>query len=435
MSLNFDPNASSFGPVTGPSYVPPATPTGDETDTHDPTSSTISQSLAEALMVQYLMGWPVLEQPNDNGTYTTSVEGITAMVGAEFARIGSDMWDNYLDHLAEQKQRIIDYLNSPQFRDFIQDRTLRGAVQNELNSNINTQNPIYNATDFNTYINSQIIAATELWTNTIDGVSNYIQQNRESNPEAGIFIAASFAVTATYIGDYLNIVDIASTDMVTVNPVQDAVAQVLPLIPQQLQDQFTMVINLFAIGLINFSNAEAILRSSNQQRPPENWDTAVAFAHSVLANVQGNIVNGFLLAMLITKSENMSGTQEERNAEINKLTTMAKAIMVAFAIGGLLKASAPDMPLTAALFFATINKPLVAQSEIDKRLVDELSPLVEYLNNLRANDLLLSGSDWENLLEALGHFFQDDPDFEDVFRPTNLAGSLGQNLFNPDIEG
>ncbi len=432
MSLNFDPNASSLGPVQGPSFVPPTT--GDETDTHDPTASTISQSLAEALMVQYLMGWPVLQQPNDNGTYTASVEGITAMAGVELSKIGADMWDSYMDHLAEEKERIAEYLNSPAFRQYVEDRTLRGQVQTELNTNVNTQQTqVFNATDFNQYINSRIISATELWTNTIDGVSNYIQQNKEANPEACLFVAASFAITATYIGDYLNIVDVASTNMVSVNPVQDAVQQALQLIPPQVQEQFTISINLLAIGLINFANAEAIAKGGEQQRPPMTWDTAVALSRSILASVQGNVVNGFLLAMLINKLEHLGSTEEQRNSKLEQLNAIAKAIMLAIAAGALLKAAMPDVDLTADDFSAVFEEPLVPQSEMDQRLVNELSPLVSYFNSLR-EQAMFSNEGWKNLVQVLGHFFSSNPDFHDIFSSTQLMQSLVKNLLNPDFE-
>lgn len=432
MSLNFNPNALPTGPVQGPTYVPPTSE--EKTDTHDPTASTLSQSLMEALMVQYLMGWPVLQQPNDNSTYSTSIEGISAMAGAELSKIGADMWDSYQDHLEEQKERIAEYLNSPAYQQFVQDRTLRGQVQTELNTSVDTQSQqLYNATDFNQYINSRIISATELWTNTIDGVSKYVNDNKDINPAASLFVAASFAITATYIGDYMNIVDVASTNMVSVNPVQDAVSQALQLVPPQLQDQFSISVNLLAIGLINFANAEAIVKSGQQQRPPITWDAAVALAQSVLASVKGDIVNGLLMALLINNLESMGTTEQERGEQMQKLNVLAKAMMLAIAAGALLKAAMPDLELSKEDFIALFQSPLEAQSEQDKRLLDQLSPIVEYFKELKGEGNF-SDEAWDGLLDVMGNFFASDPDYKDTFSSTTLMGGLVKQLLNPELD-
>lgn len=432
MSLNLDPNSSPFGPIQGPSFISP--PTGGDHDTHDPTASTISQSLAEALMVQYLMGWPVLKQPEDPSSYQTTLQGITAAVGAEMGRIGSEIWDKYLDHLAEEKERIAEYLNSPAFRKYVEERTLSGQVNTELNTNINLKNPIMDAVDFNQYLNTRINAALNLWSGTIDSVSSYIQQNKESNPEASLFVAASFAITSTYIGDYLNIVDVASTSMVSVNPIQESVAQILPLVPQQMQEQVALTINLLAIGLINFANAESVVSGVQQNRAPLNWETATALARNILANVEGNVVNGLLMAMLINKMENLGGTQEERKAMLAQLTDLAKAVMIAVGVGALLKAAMPDIKLTSDMLISTLTQPLVAQSELDQRLVDALSPLASYFSYLRESGSI-SEEGWNDILSRLGAFFEANPNFDEVFGQTNLMGGLVQNLFTSEFEG
>jgi hypothetical protein len=428
MALNFDPN---IGPVGGPGYVPP--PTGEEeTDLHDPTASTLSQSLAEALLVQLLPGWPVLQTPEDGNNY--SIGSIAAVYATGTAEIINDMWDSYLDHLAEQKERIIDYLNSDDFRNWVAERTMAGQVHEQLGSNINTES-VYNATDFNTYINTRIDSAINLWSNTYDGVINYINENRQDNPAAALFVATSFAITATYIGDYLNIVDVASTQMVTVNPVQDAIREIVPLIPQLIQEQAVLAINLFAIGLINFSNAEAIIRTGqDQQRPPTNWESVATFAHNVLEKVSGNMVNAFLMALLINNMEELGSTQEQREGTLNRLTVLAKAVMISVAVAALLKAATPDMMLNGLIFTRTMNEPLEARSDDDRRLVNELSPLVRYFNELRAEGMM-SEEFWENLMEALGDFFDDNPDVEELVSPTVIYANLVKSLFNTEIEG
>lgn len=429
-----DPSFINPNAVGVPQPVVPVSTEG-EGDTQDPLLSTLSQSLAEALLVQLLPAWPVLQHPDNEGA--NSIDGINAAFGAEFARIGSEMWDGYLDHLEEQKARIADYLNSASFRTFMEDRTMRGQVHAELSTNIDTESPVRNATEFNMYLSSRIQNATDLWSNTIDGVSNFIRENRDDNPAAALFIATSFAITSTYIGDYLNIVDVASTDLVTVNPIQDSVGSILHLVPQQLQEQFTMVVNLFAIGLINFANAEAILKTgTEQQRPPTNWESIVTFAHQVLDKVEGNMVNSYLMAMLINNVEDLGPTQEQRDKTISKLEILAKAMMLSVAVAALLKGSAPDMPINGLIFTSTMTGELKAQSEEDERVVNELSPLIQHFNQLREENLgTLPEEFWDNLMAALGDFFDDNPDVEDLISPTTIYSNIVRELFNNEIAG
>lgn len=430
MGLNIDPN--SIGPVQGPNFVaPPAA--GEEEETHDPLASTLSQSLAEALLVQLLPGWPVLQPPDDNGSY--SMDGINAMIGSKFAKIGSEMWDRYLDLLEEQKERIKEYLNSPSYRQFVEESTMRGQVHEELNTNIDTKSAVHSTSEHNLYLNSRIINATDLWSNTIDGVSSYIRENRDDNPTAALFVVASFAITSTYIGDYMNIVDVASTDMVAVNPIQESVSHILPLVPQQLQEQFTLAINLFAMGLINFSNAEAILKSGNdQQRPPTNWESIVTFAHQVLDKVEGNMINAYLMAMLVNNVEHLGATQEQRETTLSKLEILAKAMMISVAVAALLKAATPDMKLNGLIFTKTMTEELVAQSADDQKLVNELSPLIEKFNQIREEGVM-SEEFWDNLMASLGDFFDDDPDIDDLISPTKIYSDIVKEMFNSEVAG
>lgn len=431
MSLGFNTNTNPFQPIQGSGFVFPTFPQ-EQTDTHDPTASSLSQSLAEALMVQFLPAWPVLQQPGPQDS--SSIAAITAAVGAKYAEIGADIWDGYLKHLAEQKIRIADYLNSPAYRHFLEANTLQGKVQQEINTSPDANNPILNATQFNSVLTGRIESASRLWADAIDGVSNYVSQNRDVNPAAALFVVASFAITATYIGDFINVVDVASTNMVTVKPIQDSVSNVLAMVPQQIQEQFALTINLFVIGLINFSNAEAIVKAGNQQqRAPTNWESVTTFAHNVLEKVEGNIVNGYLMAMLVNSMERLGPTAQDRETQIGKLAILAKAMMLSTAVAALLKAATPDLQLNGLIFGATMTKPLKAMSEDDKRLLNELSPLVTAFNKLR-EESGMSQEFWANLTESLGNFFDGNPSIEDLVSPATVYANIVSHLFSRDIE-
>jgi len=435
MGMHFDPNASSLGPVQGPGFVTPASGRED-TETHDPTQSSIQQSLAEALGVQFLAGWPVLQHPEGGGNYA-SPAAIAGIFSTKTAEIINNMWDSYLDHLEEQKERIVDYLKSAAYRQFVEEKTMGGQVHERITTNIDTESPVYSTSEFNTYLNSRsrFQNAIDLWTNTFDGVSNYVRDNREENPAAALFVVASFAITSTYIGDYMQIVDVASTDMVTVNPIQDSVGHILPLVPQSVQEQFTLAINLFAIGLINFSNGEAILKVGEQtQRPPTNWESIVTFAHNVLENIEGNVVNAYLMAMLVNHIDQLGATEEQRGKTLAKLEILAKAFMLSVAIAALLKAATPDLRLNGLIFTKTMEEPLLAMSDEDKKLVNELAPLVRQFNELREEGTM-SEEFWSNLMASLGDFFDSDPAVEDLINPTRIYRELVKNLFNSELEG
>src|ERR1700733_5766924 len=229
MSIN-----SNLGPTGAQGPVGPIGPEGDQgTGILNPLlMSTLSPSQQEALMVLYLMNSPTLIQPNTDNTNTqtnttTGASAIGTIVAARFAEIGTDVWDKYLNYLAEQKERIREELTSPQYRAWVEDHKTP-----EMKSV--ARSPV----EYNEWLNSLPVGqrddellrnqASNLWTHYIDGVSNYISNVHDTNPEAASFMAASFVISSAFIGDYMNIVDVASTKMVSVNPIQDAASSVLP---------------------------------------------------------------------------------------------------------------------------------------------------------------------------------------------------------------
>ncbi len=85
-------------------------------------NSTIAQSPEQAVMLLYAMGIPVLPRPSEDGgiSWKVNANSIASRVEAGFAKIGSDIWDSYSKYLQEQKERIEEYLHSPQYREKIE---------------------------------------------------------------------------------------------------------------------------------------------------------------------------------------------------------------------------------------------------------------------------------------------------------------------------
>lgn len=430
MDLNFNTNTESFGSVQGPGAV---APTGSHThgQTQDPGASTLSHSLAEALAIQFLAGWPILLQPNNQ--VVGSAEDTIKTINAGFAKIGSDMWDGYLKHLADEKRRVEDYLKSPAYQHWIDQVSLKGLVNTDLKTDV-AKHALMNATEFNEYATGRIRSAARLWTDAIDGVSNFVNQQRDVNVGDALFVVASFAITSTFIGNYMNVVDVASTNMVTVKPIQDAVANVLSLVPNQLQDQFALAINFLAVGLIYFSNAESIVKAGDQkQRAPTNWESITTFAKNLLEKVEGNMVSTYLMAMLTHRLEEVAGNQTQRDQVFGRLVVLAKAVMLSTAMAALLKAATPDLQLNSLVFVATLTKPLKAMSSEDEVLLQQLQPLVLAFNKLR-EESGMSEEFWGNLISALGDFFDRDPPVEELVDPTNVYANLVSHLFQRDLE-
>ncbi len=405
-------------------------------------SSSIAQSPEQAVSILYSMGIPVLPEPNEIGgvSWSTNISAAGAILSSGMSKIGSDIWDSYNDKLEEQKERIKEYLDSPSYRQKLELQSPAFIAAVERNTPIDAQSPVRSATGYNEWLNSlppaaraseteridqHIAHATGLWNGLIDGVNNYVSQNKESDAGSVGVITAGFAITASYIGDYGNIVDVASTKMVAVNPIHDAAVAVSPHVMPQFQDQVTLAINLFAIGLMNFSNAEAIGNSLQPGgKPAATEDTVRAFARSVIDKVSGNEVNAFLMSLLISnvaKGE-MTSTQTQDVVRTVKMTMIAIALAALYKIG--------TGAMTGQEFRDLLSGNLEPKSAEEKQLVGMLQQL--YQEGVKA-----SGGDslWSGMMDSLIDYICGNPSVEELTDPTAVWTKLGARVVNPNISG
>jgi hypothetical protein len=407
-------------------------------------SSSIAQSPEQAVMLLYAMGIPVLPRPSEDGAFSWTVNNTTleSVVAGNFAKIGSDLWDSYLDHLAEQKERIADYLKSPQYRQKLELQSPAFLAYVERNTPIDTMSQARNASQYQEWLSTlppaardeevgriqiQIDQAKGLWNNVIDATSNLLSNYREEIPDAMPFIAASFVITATFIGDYSNIVDVASTKMVAVNPIQDSAIAVMDLVPQSLQQQVTLAINFFAIGLMNFANAEAIAKQMN----PGGQNTAtkeavLAFANSVIDKVQSNEVNYFLTALLVNNLEKGQLAPQD----IHHLTRVVKVAMLSVALAALYKFEAGSM--TDQEFRDLLDGKMDPRTEEEKQLVALLQDI--YGEGLQESDGNYADQ-WRSVMDNLVAFIMSKPSVEDLINPTTIWAQVGSYLKNPETRG
>lgn len=404
--------------------------------------STIAQSPEQALLILYSMGIPVLPKPNEEGTYNWAVSptAIGAAVESKFAEIGSEMWDRYAKYLEQQKERILEYINSPQCREKLELQSPAYLEYLERNTPIDTQSQARNATGYQEWLGSlpggmrdeevnrvqnQIDNAIQLWTGVIEGTSHFVSNYRDESIKDVAFMAASYVITAAFIGDYMNIVDVASNHLVGVNPIQDATVSVLPLVPEMVQQQATLVVNFFAMGLISFANAEAIGVSLKGGQPAATRDAVLAFAKSVVDKVKGDEVNYFLMAILVNQIEKGEVTPEQ----LKEVTKMVKAAMIAVALAALYKFETGA--ISGQEFKDLLEGKLAPRSEEEKELVNLLQGLYGE-EGLEGNGSQVA---WKGVLESLIAFILSKPSVEDLIHPTNVWAKLGEHLYNPEQRG
>lgn len=393
--------------------------------------STLSPSQQEALMVMYLMNMPILPPPV--GGEGINSETIGTIVAAGFAKIGSEMWDKYLDYLAEEKQRIADYLKSPQYRDFLELRSPDYLAKVERSSPLETMRAIRETAEYKGWYGELTVSeqqledkrfqALGLWTDKIDGLTNYINDAKKTNPESIPFMAASFVISTAFIGDYMNIVDVASTKMVGVNPIQDAVGTSLAnILPKDFQEQVNLTINLFVTGLIYHTMAEEVAKFGKPGDKPKDLEYAKDFARSVINKVSGNEINSMLMALLVGKMEKGEPLTKDR---IDQFAAVSKAMMIAIALALLYKVQTKW--ITGQEFHAMLT------GFFKEPATDEEKALVNLFKGLKGT-AGMSDKDWNGLIGAMVSFFDKNPSVDLLLNPLKVYSQVLQNFQLPEVK-
>lgn len=407
--------------------------------------STISKSLKEAVMMYYAIGIPFLERPEigENGEFSWSVsnESVQSAVEAGFAKIGSDIWDRYAEYLEDQKKRIAEYLDSPQYREKVERQSPAYLAYIERNTPIDTQSQARNATGYQEWLSTLPPAARDieinwtdekighskdLWNNLIDATSHFLSDYKDEMSDAVPFMAASFVISSTFIGDYMNIVDVASTEMVTVNPVQDAAKNVLALVEPAFHEQVTLAINFFAVGLVAYSNAEAIGNQQQGGQEAASKDAVLAFANSVIDKVKSNEINYFLMALLVNSAEKGQLSPQD----VQHLTRVVKAAMLSVALAALYKFEAGE--ISEKEFRDLLAGKMEPRTEEERQLVLLLNSV--YTEGMAANDGQYEGQ-WRSVMDSLVSFILSKPSVEDLINPTRVWAQVGTFLRNPNPRG
>lgn len=399
--MGIDPNIGEGGQVGG---VGPVIPSGTEEQgalLNPLLESTLSPSEQEALMVLYMMNMPLLETPQEiPENYNIDIGAIEAMVASKFAEIGSNMWDKYIEYLEEQQKRIEEYKRSPEYKQ---------QVEEDL---------------------TKVERAMELWSNMIDGVSNYIRDSREESPDAIPFMVASFVITSTFIGE-AGIVDVSDKGMIPMNPIQSNASPVLDLIPPDVHELFNLTVNLFAMGLINFANVEAIAKAQQADKQPSPKEVVLAFAKEVLGKVKSNEINAFLMSILVSK---LDPTDPASKDKLNEIVAIAKAIMIAMGIAALYKVETGWLTPEELSDILNGNMRFGEDPNADPRFLESYQSLCKELQKLQDSGVLQAAA-WDKLVQALSQYVASKPSVDDMLKPMKSYTAVTQYLQNSELEG
>lgn len=343
--------------------------------------STMSKSQKEAIMLLLLVSRPELPAPSEIGV----------LVGETESNVVSDMLDNWLESIEEQAEKHKEWIKSPAYQVWLETHSPaeRGKIEDE----------------------------NELRTSYFEGMGDYLRTVRE-DPEAAIpFMTASFVIAASFIGDAHMVVDTASTELVGVNPIQDAATQFHHIVPPDFRDNANLVVNLFAMGVMYYATAETIGGVGKGERP-KDLNFARNFAKGVIDKVNSNDINALLGAMLVHKSEKGEPVTKDR---INQMATMAKLIMLALALAIVYKVQTGW--LTGQEFAGMMNGEIsLPKGEMESEVLQTMKNLLQQLPPEERVKVLI----------ALMEYFDSNPSVEAMLNPKKVYESgLAQSLNLP----
>lgn len=351
------------------------------------------------------------------------------------AEIGAKIWDEYLEVIKEQadlaKKELREWYRSPEYAEWREERGFDSNFQAKVTEDPTLMSGVEQLREKNEH-------AISLWSDLDSATQNLIQQGTEEAKDWTPSIVMSSAAFATMVGAPHNIVDVASTDMVTVNPIQDANINFLPLVVESnLKESFTLTVNLFAVGAYMVANLQAIGKAQKGEKTVTE-DAVIAFATEILDKVEGNLVNAFLMNMIISKSEGTSPVTENRMQE---LATIAKIVMLSVALTALYTLGTGW--ITPEEFLSLINgemKPEINEEnpeETPEKVKMEIK-LVEMFQALRKEALgngIMTQEAWDNIIYYLAKFMKKNPSAKDLMEPTEIWINITKSMPTPELGG
>lgn len=239
------------------------------------------------------------------------------------------------------------------------------------------------------------------------------------------FMTASFIIAGAFIGDFMGVVDVASTEMVGVNPIQDACTQIAHIFPLDLQETALLTINLFAGGMIYYATAETLASQGQGQRPP-SLEFVKNYAQGTLDLVEKNTVNAFLYSLLSNKLEG----RQLSNEQFQQLVAATKIIMLSLALALIYKTETGW--LTEKEFAGLLTgETILPKGEIGADLVAAIRALLDSLPTGDPTNPLSR----ENVLIAMLAYLGSNPPVEELLNPQKTFAKVVEELPRPPQQG
>ena len=339
--------------------------------------STLSESEGKLIRDLLLVSTPELPAPSEIGV----------LVGKTESNVVSDMLDNWLDNIEEQAEIRREWIKSPAYQVWLETHSPaeRGKIEDE----------------------------DELRTSYFEGMGDYLRTVRE-DPEAAIpFMTASFVIAASFI----MVVDTASTELVGVNPIQDAATHFHHIFPPDFRDNANLVVNLFAMGLM-YKATLITIGGVEEGEKSKDLNFARNFAKGVIDKVNSNDINALLGAMLVHKLEKGEPVTKDR---INQMATIAKLIMLALALAIVYKVQTGW--LTGQEFAGMMNGEIsLPKGEVESEVLQTMKNLLQQL----------PPGERVKVLIALMEYFDGNPSVEAMLNPKKVyERGLAQSLNLP----
>jgi len=387
--------------------------------------STLEDSDAKKAILSWLASSPLLAVPQ---LFSLSPEAFAIKLETKIAEIGAKLWDNYNEHLQEQAERKLNELKSPAYLAWLEQRSSAYIAKMEAKEPLDALLAIRSSTEYNMWLNSLPPEARdkELHFNrvlanaagVVNGMNNFYSSYKDE-ADAVPFMAAAFVIAMSFMGSYMNVVDTVSTGMVGVNPIQDAATSLSQVLPPNLIESTILTVNLFAVGLIYYAQAETIagLKPGDQ---PKDLNFARNYAEAVLNKVNSNQINQFLMAVLVHHLENGQPITPQR---MEQLVNFAKLIMLSVALALLYKVETGW--LTGQDFAGMIKENPYKEGSVEYRVIESIR---EYLGQLPS-------AESAKMLEALMAFFDRNPSVDDMLNPQKAFLGVMEEVPEQDLQG
>lgn len=374
---------SSLQNVNGPGYVAPVE-SGSQTQApkgHSQIDS-LSRAEQEALVSMMMAGYPSLPTPGSQ-------------------EIVSNMLNSWSEAIAEDSERVREYLTSAAYQVWIQNNSPSAQSSSAAVNSVEAQQ-------------SDQRRRTDRADDPLTGdLTAYFDQVNSKDPAAvGAlpFALVNFIVPGALVS---GVIDIASTGQVAVNPIVDSsffsniVAN--PALPLgDMRAELSMLGSIFAAGALNYADANRTAQAIEKKQVPNNNNLALNYGDKVLSLVSNSQFDQFLAGMFSGK--NLSPEKLNERIASFKLVLLASALMAIY--------TSETKHISEGDFLGLANGTTSPRSKTEA----DLSAAFQSIKNSG----LISQNVYQQLVEGLASYAGKNPDFSSFFKVDNAFAAISE---------